>query len=61
MIRLDDNRLVYEGSCADVGFGGEYAIGCQSVDEFLDSGPLDASLPPAVVDDLRRYLQEPHS
>jgi hypothetical protein len=58
-IRLDDNRLVYEGFCADVSFGGGYAIGSQSVNEFLENGPLDVQVPPSLVDDIRAHLSRP--
>lgn len=56
IIRLDGNHLVYEGLCADVSFGGGYAIGSQSVDEFLENGPLDVQVPPALLDEIRAQL-----
>lgn len=58
-IRLDDNRLVYEGFCADVSFGGGYAIGSQSLPEFLENGPLDVQVPHTLVEDIRAHLSLP--
>jgi hypothetical protein len=58
-----DSSLVFEGSgvryvgwCSDVGFGGGYTIGYQTIDEFLTDGPLDESMPAALVAEIAAYL-----
>ena len=58
-IRLDGGRLVYEGFCADASFGGGYAIGSQSLADFLATGPLDVRAPAALLDEIRTHLTAP--
>jgi hypothetical protein len=52
-ISLDDDDLVYRGFCCDVGFGGGYGIGSQTVSEFVNDGPLDEQVPAALVEEIR--------
>ncbi|MFF7250636.1 hypothetical protein ACFZBU_43010 [Embleya sp. NPDC008237] len=58
-----DSSLVYEGGevrylgwCSDIGFGGGYTIGVQTIDEFVTRGPLDETMPPALIAEIRAYL-----
>jgi hypothetical protein len=59
-ISLDNNLLVYAGFCADVSFGGGYSIGCQTVDEFLENGPLSQQVPEKLVEEICTDLSRSH-
>jgi hypothetical protein len=53
---FEGNGVRYVGWCSDVGFGGGYTIGYQTVDEFLSQEPLDEKMPAALVAEIRAYL-----
>lgn len=57
-ITLGANGLSYMGWCDNPCYGGGYTIGFQTVDEFLERGPLDEQLPSALVEEIRGYLVE---
>jgi hypothetical protein len=55
-ITLEAEVLKYTGWCDDPGWGGGYGMGSQTVAEFLEHGPFDEQLPPALVEEIRAYL-----
>src|SRR6185369_4351070 len=52
-IVFDGDRLFYRAWVDDVGWGGDYTIGWQTVAEFLAAGPLDDQIPPALLEEVR--------
>jgi len=56
-VMLGPAGLTYAGFCCAPGHGGGFTIGTQSVDEFLDSGPL-RPLPADTVEEIRVYVTE---
>ncbi|MDG4788000.1 hypothetical protein O7626_18995 [Micromonospora sp. WMMD1102] len=60
-VGLGANGLLYTGyhdNPSDPAHDGGYTIGFQTVDEFLDRGPLDEQLPAADAEEIRAYLVE---
>jgi hypothetical protein len=48
-VSLEGGRLRYTGFCADPGYGGDYGIGSQTLDELRANGPL-RPVPPEALD-----------